>query len=265
MSDVLISQSHICSPFAPVVLAVQRKQTESRKTERHSHERGQLIGSLKGAISVCTDQGQWIVPPINAIWLPPHVAHWFRSHGAFNGWSVYVANDACTALPQTVRVISHSGLLQEAVARAATWTETNLSPAQSHIAKVILDEIALTQEEPLGLPMPSDPRLQKIARALADDPAIQRTLQEWAAWSYIAPRTLSRRFVLETGLTFRIWRQRLRLHKSLEMLIEGRPVTTVAFDLGYDTVSAFIELFREHFGTTPGCYQKHSCRLDRRP
>ncbi|MBL3554714.1 helix-turn-helix domain-containing protein, partial [Rhodovulum sulfidophilum] len=78
----------------------------------------------------------------------------------------------------------------------------------------------------------------------------------WAAWAGVAPRTLSRRFVLETGLTFTVWRQRSLLLRSVEMLIEGRPVTTVAFDLGYETVSSFIDLFREHFGTTPGRYLK---------
>jgi AraC-like DNA-binding protein len=256
MPDFLINPSDISFSNDPVILAVRREQTEQRKTERHSHERGQLLGSLRGMVSVGTDYGNWIVPPVNAIWLPPHVEHWFQSHGAFSGWSVYVAREACAALPVTVRVISHSGLLQEAVERAVTWMEPQLSPAQSHIASVILDEIASLSEEPFSLPMPSDPRLQKIARALADDPSSRHTMQEWAAWAGIAPRTLSRRFVLETGLTFSNWRQHSRLHKSLEMLIEGQPVTMVAFDLGYETVSSFIEMFRGHFGTTPGRYQQ---------
>ena len=167
-----------------------------------------------------------------------------------------MAKEACATLPNSVRVISHSGLLQEAVARAATWKAPPSTQAQGHIAGVILDEIASTPEEPFSLPMPLDPRLQKIARALADDPSERWPMKAWAAWAGVAPRTLSRRFVLETGLTFTAWRQRSLLLRSVEMLIEGRPVTTVAFDLGYETVSSFIDLFREHFGTTPGRYLK---------
>lgn len=258
MSDIVIDPPDFSGSADPVILAIRREQLEQRRTARHSHAQGQLLGSLQGAVGVGTEQGQWIVPPVNAIWIPPHAEHWLTSHGAFRGWSVYVAGDACAALPGSVRVISHSGLLREAVARAATWKEPPLSRAQINIASVILDEIASLPEEPFGLPMPTDPRLQKMARALADDPSERRNMKEWAVWAGIAPRTLSRRFVLETGLTFSAWRQRLLLLKSLEMLVEGKPVTTIAFDLGYETVSAFIELFRGHFGITPGRYLKRA-------
>ena len=258
MPDGPVDSVHVCSSVDPILSAVRREQAEQRRTARHSHGRGQLLGSLRGVVSIGTDQGHWIVPPVTAIWLPPHVAHWITSQGAFRGWSVYVAEAACAALPASVRVMSHSGLLHEAVARAATWADGPLTAAQQHIASVILDEIVSTPEEPFGLPMPADPRLQRIAQALANDPSERRPMREWAVWAGIAPRTLSRRFVLETGLTFSAWRQRSLLLRSLEMLSEGHSVTTVAFDLGYETVSAFIELFRGHFGTTPGRYLKRS-------
>ncbi|WP_430507282.1 helix-turn-helix domain-containing protein, partial [Burkholderia sp. BCCCDS15] len=34
------------------------------------------------------------------------------------------------------------------------------------------------------------------------------------------------------------------------------PVTTIALDLGYDNVSAFIDMFRRALGTTPGRYME---------
>jgi AraC-like DNA-binding protein len=37
-------------------------------------------------------------------------------------------------------------------------------------------------------------------------------------------------------------------------------VTTIALELGYDNVSAFIEVFRKTFGTTPGRHAKVSRR-----
>ena len=169
-----------------------------------------------------------------------------------------MAETNCAAMPNSPRVIRLSGLLNEAVMRAASWQEGPFSQAQSRIAGVILDEIAATPGEALDLPMPADPRLQRIARAIADAPAERRRMEDWSAWAGIAPRTLSRRFTLETGLSFSSWRRRALLLRSLEMLAAGTSVTTVAFDLGYETVSAFIELFRAHFGTTPALYFKHS-------
>ena len=42
---------------------------------------------------------------------------------------------------------------------------------------------------------------------------------------------------------------------ALESLAAGQPVTAVALDAGYGNTSAFIALFRQVFGVTPGQYQ----------
>lgn len=254
MTDFLIDPHRLQSADAPIILATSRRQSDARHTGRHSHGRGQLLGTLRGVVSVRTDRSRWLIPPVNAVWLPPHVEHDFTSHGSFQGWSVYVAEAECTALPRAPRVIRLSGLLAEAAARAAGWEDGPLSPAEVNIARVILDEIAAAPEEDLELPMPREARLQRIAQAIADGGAERRRMPEWATWAGIAPRSLSRRFTEETGLTFTAWRRRVTLLRSLEMLVEGAPVTTVALDLGYETVSAFIEAFQAQFGTTPGRY-----------
>jgi AraC-like DNA-binding protein len=50
------------------------------------------------------------------------------------------------------------------------------------------------------------------------------------------------------------WRQQIRLLRALERLAGGESVTAVTMDLGYGSVSAFVKLFRESFGVTPGRY-----------
>jgi AraC-like DNA-binding protein len=79
-------------------------------------------------------------------------------------------------------------------------------------------------------------------------------MEEWARWAGISPRTLARRFAGETGFSFTAWRQRMRLLRALELLAIGKPVSTVAIDLGYQNVSAFIALFKRTLGMTPGQY-----------
>lgn len=120
---------------------------------------------------------------------------------------------------------------------------------------MILDEIRSLPVESFGLPLPRDPRLQRIARALIANPADDRDLESWAAWGAISSRTLSRRFVTETGFNFTAWRQRARMMRSLEMLAAGMSVTAIALDLGYSTPSAFIGRFRRSFGETPAIYR----------
>ena len=255
MSTALLAPELLSSSDGPMLLAVTRQSGDVRMTERHHHERGQLLGADRGLLSVDAGGQRWVVPATHAVWVPPHVPHGARSHGPFAGWSVYVAAPSCAALPDRPFLLAMSGLLREAMTRAAAWRAGALDDAQSRIAAVILDEIRAAPPAAQGLPMPTDARLLKIAHALSDRPEDSRGLDEWAAWAGLAPRTLSRRFVGETGFSFTEWRQRVRLQRALELLAAGRPVTAIALDLGYENVSAFIALFRRVFGVTPGRYE----------
>ncbi|MDM5180305.1 helix-turn-helix transcriptional regulator [Massilia sp. DJPM01] len=256
MSDLTLDPATINTSEGPVVIVAAGSQDGERASSGHRHARGQLMGSLRGLLSVGVEDGQWIVPAIHAVWLPPHHFHSVRSHGPFSGWSAYVAEPACAGLPSRPCTIRTSGLLREAVLRAATWALDPLDAQRERIAHVILDEIRDAPPAPFGLPLPRDPRLQRVARALIDDPADERDLERWAQWAAMSSRTLTRRFVAETGFGFAAWRQRARLMRALEMLAAERPVTTVAMDLGYASASAFIKLFTREFGATPGAYRR---------
>ena len=61
-----------------------------------------------------------------------------------------------------------------------------------------------------------------------------------------------RLFQRETGLSFRNWRQRMRLLSSLALLEAGDSVTDAALGCGYDSTSAYIAAFKQLFGATPG-------------
>jgi AraC-like DNA-binding protein len=254
MNRPLIRPDLVLSQDGPFLAAAVLTQQEGRETSPHTHARGQLMGALSGLVSVGVEAQQWVVPAIHAIWIPPHCVHSVRSYGPFSGWSVFVAEARCATLPAEPRAIRTTPLLREAVRRAATWPGAELDVVQTRVAEVILDELAASKPESLGLPRPADARLVRIADALASDLADNRRLEEWAEWGGVSPRTLSRRFVAETGLSFAQWRQQARLMRALERVADGVPVTAIALDLGYENVSAFIEMFRRATGTTPGRY-----------
>lgn len=256
LSEPKLEHAVIDSLDGPLVIALAGTQDSERMTEPHQHARGQLFGSLRGLISVRVEDALWVVPAIHAVWLPPYHLHAAQSHGPFHGWSVYIEHAACLGLPARPCTLRTSGLLREAVLRAAEWPPGPLDAGQSRLAGVILDEIRSLPVEPLGLPLPKDARLLRIARALIADPADERDLTAWARWAAVSPRTLSRRFVEETGFNFTAWRQRARLMRSLEMLAADVPVNAIALDLGYATASAFITLFRRTFGETPAVYRQ---------
>jgi len=55
-------------------------------------------------------------------------------------------------------------------------------------------------------------------------------------------------------MSFGRWRQQARLFAALEMLAQRKSVTEAAVAVGYDSVSAFTEMFRKTLGTTPQMY-----------
>src|SRR5260370_19383085 len=60
----------------------------------------------------------------------------------------------------------------------------------------------------------------------------------------MARRTFMRAFSAQVGMSFGRWRQQARLFAALEMLAQRKSVREVAIAVGYDSVSAFIEMFR---------------------
>lgn len=102
------------------------------------------------------------------------------------------------------------------------------------------------------LPLPQDARLREVCQGLEDATLRQLGLGEWGERLGVSEKTLSRLFLRETGLSFRVWRQRQRLLDALTPLEQGERVTDVALACGYDSLSAFIAAFRRQFGATPG-------------
>lgn len=256
MHSPLVSPALATALDGPPLLVATLQSRLARTTRSHRHARGQLLGAMRGLLSVDAGASRWVVPATHAVWVPPGVAHGLRSHGPFAGWSIYVAPSACGDLFSAPCMLTVSALLREAVARAATLADDLDGARHSRLAGVILDEIRAAPQAELGLPMPHDARLLKIAHALSDQPDDGRHMQAWAEWAGISPRSLTRRFVAETGFSFTEWRQRVRLLRALELLAAGRPVTAIALDLGYGNVSAFIAMFRRTFGVTPGRYEE---------
>jgi AraC-like DNA-binding protein len=244
----------VASNEGPFLVAGELKQPVPRVVSTHSHPRGQLMGAFNGLVSIGIESHQWVVPAVHAIWIPPHVGHSVRSFGPFAGWSVFISEARCRELPANPRAIRTTSLLREAVHRAGTWTSAPLDAAKARIADVIIDELIASRAEPLHLPSPTDAALVKITDALTRNLGDNRLQEEWAAWAGVSARTMSRRFVAQTGLTFGRWRQQARMLAALERLADGVSVTRISLELGYENVSAFIDVFRKTFGETPGRY-----------
>ena len=246
----------------PEIVAVQGSansnaelQLGTREVGWHRHVRGQLFCVESGLMHVRTHRGSWLMPPHRAGWIPPGEVHRAAVSGVMSGWFVLVAPACCAALPDHPCVVGISDVMRALVERAVTWPERDhLSPERARIAAVLLDELRHAPHEPLHLPLPTDRRLARIAQGIFKAPGDTRTLDAWAEWAGVSPRTVNRLFLAETGIGFAQWRRQARLVHALEQLAAGKPVANVADALGYASPSNFIAMFRQYFGDSPARY-----------
>lgn len=249
-------------PDGPLVIGIRGDDSPAnafrlgtREYGWHQHVRGQLFCVETGLIQVDTAQGSWLLPPYRAGWIPPGVPHEVRVSGALSGWTLLMAPSFCSDLPAAPCVVAISEVLRALAQRTTQWDKHAVfTPDQERMAAVIRDEILRAPHESLHVPMPTDPRLLRLARAILQDPGSPRTLDEWATFGAMSPRTLRRLMQAETGLSFGQWRQQVKLMQGLDMLARSFPVAAISDALGYATPSNFIAMFRKVFGDSPAHY-----------
>ena len=221
----------------------------------HSHRRAQLVYASNGVMAVTTQMASYVVPPQRAVWMPGGVEHQIDARSAVTMRTLYIEPQAATGLPGEVCVLQVAPLLGELIVEAVTAGLGNDSDGpEARIMSVILDQICSQPVASLALPIPSDPRLGRLVRSLISNPADSRSLGEWAIEVGASKRTLVRLFPAQTGMTFHGWRQQRRLLRALELLATGETVTSIALEVGYNSTSAFIAMFRRCLGTTPMRY-----------
>ena len=221
----------------------------------HRHDCAQFLYATAGVMTVTTHGGIWVVPPMRAVWIPAETAHEFTASGILLMKTLYIQPDHVAFMPAACRVLSVTGLLRELILRAAEFSADYPERGpEARIVQVILDQFHLLDEMPLALPVPVDSRLRRIHDRLSLNPGDQRTMDDWGKIAGATGRTLARLCKRELGMTFRQWRQQIRLLEALRRLGRKEPVTVVALDLGYDSPSAFINMFKKALGKTPGNY-----------
>ncbi len=196
-----------------------------------------------------TPQRTWIMTPGRLCWLPPQIQHGFVSQTSVSGVSLKVSGQECHGLPDHPKILHPDPFFELALGRLVERPHDF-----SGLWQVLSQAIIEAPPDRLVLPAPFSPRLVRLAQALMLDPADPRNLPEWAKEVGLSPRTLVRRLKAETGLSFAVWRQRLRLMHATAAMQSGGSATNAALDSGFGTASAFSAAFRKHMGMAPTVY-----------
>lgn len=223
----------------------------------HHHDWHQLIYATTGVMTTHTPDGTWIVPTSRAVWVPARVEHAIEMSGSVAMRTLYVSPRLRASLPAKCQVAGLSPLLRELILHVVALGGLHRhKPAERRLMDVLLDQLHQLPADELHLPQPREPRARRIAEWLIEQPGDRRSTAELARAAAWSKRTLERTFKNATGMSFGRWRQQLRLIHALRLLAADQPVTNVALDVGYDSLSAFVFAFRKAFGVTPGRYYR---------
>ncbi len=239
------------TPTHPIRVRSRPMQAGAR-TVRHTHAWAQVAYASRGVLRVATANTTWMVPPSRAIWLPPCILHEVAIVEDAFMRTLYVNEIAVPAGLDAPRVVEVSALLRELI---AALDRPDLPPERERLLGALaLDEIVRSQPLPLSVPMPSEKRLRALCEAVIADPANTASLEHWAGTVGASTRTIARLFRQELGVSFSQWRQQAVLARAIPLLSQGKPLSHVAQELGYQSQSAFSAMFRRAFGQSPRAF-----------
>mgnify|MGYP001242092384 CR=1 FL=1 len=244
----------------PPRLAVMAKQfPDGFQIATHSHPRDQVIYGISGVMRIETLEGAWIVPPDRALLLPAGMDHSVDVRGSVEMRTLYIT----PTKPAGIKVLAVSPLMRELIsALAQEPMDYSGNNRAEQIAELISMELSRASALPLNIPLPQDVRLQQVCQKVLNDPSIKLTLEEWAGLAAISSKTLARLCKKELGMSFSVWRRRIRFAKALEMLGQNHPIKRIAQECGYKSSSAFTYAFRQQFGETPKAFPAFRIQAD---
>lgn len=229
--------------------------SEGFELQKHSHEKCELIYTVKGLLTCEADGHIWTIPPQCALWIPSNVLHRSWAFGRIESYALFVSSHLDNRLGKRCCAVTVTPLLRELIFRVASLSAPfpEDSP-EARLLPVVIDEISMARKEELRVPVPADPNLARLTSIFMADPKRKASVSDWAANLSMTERTFTRRFRQEVGMSFGQWRHRVHVTLALQWMADERSIKSVAFDLGYESASSFITMFKKTLGLSPAKY-----------
>jgi AraC-like DNA-binding protein len=198
------------------------------RVPEHAHRSDQLIYATSGMMEVSSGQSLWSMRTL--YWRPGLVAR---------------------AKP-SVAVLHVTPLLRELILEAVRIDQLRIrNRYECALRDLLIPQLEKATPMPTFMTLPQEERALAVAREILKNPAESKTMAALCAEVGVSVRTIERAFRKEVGIDFESWRRQVRLTKAVELLVSGCSVKETAFEIGYCQPSAFVEMFRRTFGTTP--------------
>lgn len=209
-----------------------------------------------------------IVPSGTAVFIPAQTPFFKKCLGReTKGWFISLPRTRAKFMPNVMSSIEYSELAYWLCKKIVCWEFSKCTQtAYQHLVWTLLNELkGITNNSEIPLPFPRDEKLKTVAKKIYDNPADMNTLDYWAKIAAKSRRVFTEAWKCETGLSFGVWRQRLKLLAALRMLTQKKAVSEISTALGYRSTSAFDVMFRKEYGVSPMKYIRAGHRIKKPP
>jgi AraC-like DNA-binding protein len=223
-------------------------------------DRHYLLCTSKGALRLEAEGQRWLLPPARAALLRAGRPATVSIPQPATTASVLFHVDFVPPPRQNLMVFDLDPLARALVVECGGWqaAEEPLPPYARTIFAA-LAAVAWKQAEspsPVVIPSGRSVEVRTALRLTEERLGDEVRFEDLAAAVGLVPRSLARRFEAEMGMTWRATLRRMRVLRAVERLAaDDTPVTTIAHDVGYGSLSAFNAAFRELTGATPSAYR----------
>lgn len=237
------------------------------KTEHHfsyhQHNKGQLTYVEGGVAFLYTKDKTYFLPARHYMWVPAGVEHYFQHRYPAN----YIRTIYFFSEPEDqddpfytqTGIYPVSNLLLEMVLHTASW-DGDVLPDDKRFTfikaiKNMLPEIS-SVPLPITLPTTENPRLQPVLKYIQENLGEPLSLESVGYEFSYSERTLTRLFRATMDISFFQYLKLARMIKAMGYLLETeKTINEIAWDTGYNSVSAFSNTFFKLVGKRPSDFQ----------
>ncbi|WP_421726312.1 helix-turn-helix domain-containing protein [Bauldia sp.] len=226
-------------------------------------DRHYLLYASRGTMRLEADGRDWTLPPARAALIAADKEVLITLPQPLTACSVLFAPDFVEAPPAPLAVFDISPLARELVMETRAWGR-DAGPLSPYAASVYTTLAQVTwrlstRPSPAVMPAGQSEAVRKALETMRATIAESATLEGIADSVGVSPRSLTRKFSAELGMS---WGEALRRLRILEAigLVAGTdmPITEVSLAVGYNALSAFNAAFRDLTGMTPTAYRQRS-------
>lgn len=209
-----------------------------------------FIGSIQLQNTDMLDQ-MWHIP----------IQHSFVGHPEVKGWFEALYTSAISRNNyKMLKVRGYLNLICAALAAASPENQNNdLTVEQDRKEREALFDIKSIQRRADKSSQKRDPRITAVVDYIISHPQENLTREQLCEMTAVSESTLRRLFKETTGKTiYDFAKENKMTNAARRLLITSDLISSIAYDLGYESPSYFGKCFREIFGVSPQQYRNAS-------